>query len=197
MTMHGSISPRGPAIAKATAQLVSLFFCTGLIAGLASAEARGQDAALNISGDYKNSVGIGGGGGWSYSSDSPNISISADYVRKITGPWGLNLVIGYDKEFPEKDGKRVHSHNISLMAGVTYQVTEHIGLVAGFSRSVFEKDKGKDWKMSGNDWAVGAGIAYSYPINDRVEAGPGFTVAYDFDSKEVRSEIEMNISYSF
>ena len=198
MPMHKSISPRGPALAKTAVQLVSLFFCAGLIAILASAEARGQDAALNIPDAYKNSVGIGGGGGWSYNSDSPNISVSVDYGREIAGPWGISLVLGWDKEFRKKDGKREQSQQFALMAGVTYELTENIGVAAGFSRSLFEKESGKSWETAGsNDWGVGGGISYSYPISDRMIVGPGFTAAYDFDSKEVRSEIEMNISFAY
>ncbi len=183
---------------KAAAQLMALFVCAVLVAVLASSEARGQDASLNIPDAFKNSVGIGGGGGFSYSSDSPNISISADYGRGIAGPWGISLVIGYDKEFRKKDGKREQSQQFAFMAGVTYDLTERIGVVAGFSRGIIEKEHGKGWKTAGsNDWGVGGGISYSYPINDRVYVGPGFTAAYDFDSKEVRSEIEINISVAF
>ncbi len=176
-----------------------LLVCAVLIAVLASAEARGQDASLNIPGAFKNSVGIGGGGGFSYNSDSPNISVSVDYGRALGGPWGIALVIGWDKTFTKRAGKkRAQSQQFALQAGVSYELTERIGLVVGFSRGLIEKEGNKGWKAAGpKDWGVGAGISYAFPINDRMSVGPGLTLAYDFDSSELRSEIEINVSVAF
>ena len=183
---------------KAAAQLMALLICAVLVAVLASAEARGQDASLNIPGAFKNSVGIGGGGGFSYNSDAPNISASVNYGRAIDGPWGISLAIGWDKEFRKRSGKRDQAQQFALQAGVTYELTERIGLVAGFSRGLIEKERGKDWKTAGSDdWGVGAGISYSYPISDRVAVGPGLVTAYDFATSELRSEIEINVSVAF
>ena len=58
--------------------------------------------------------------------------------------------------------------------------------------------RGEDWKTAGSDdWAVGAGISYGYPINDRVSVGPGFITAYDFNNSELRSEIDFSVSVAF
>ncbi len=183
---------------KAAVRSMTLFTCAVLVAFLAAAEARGQDASLNIPDAFKNSVGIGGGGGFSYNNDAQNVSISANYGRAIDGPWGLSLAIGWDKDFRKADGKRTRAQQFALQVGVTYDLTEGIGLVAGFSRGLIEKESGKDWKTAGSDdWAVGGGISYSYPISDRVFVGPGLVTAYDFDNKELRSEIELNVSVAF
>lgn len=195
-------SSRYPSVApqKAAVQLTTALICGVLITVLAPAEARGQDASLNIPEGFKNSVGFGGGGGFSYSSDSPNISISADYGRAIGGPWGISVVIGYDKGFRKNKGssKRVQSEQFALMFGVSYEIRERIGVVAGFSRGLIENDGGRGWKTAGSeDWGVGAGISYSYPLRDGVSVGPGFTMAYDFENSELRSEVEMNVSFAF
>ena len=183
---------------KAAAQLMTLLVCAGLITVLASAEARGQDAALNIPDGFKNSVGIGGGAGFSYNSDSPNITVSADYGRAIVGPWGIALAIGWDKTFTKRDGKRTQAQSIDLSAGITYEITERIGLAAGFSRGLFGKERGEGWKTAGSgDWGVGAAISYAFPINDSVIVGPGLTMAYDIGDSEWRSEIDINVSAAF
>ena len=91
---------------KAAARLMALLVCAVLIAVLASAEARGQDASLNIPGAFKNSVGIGGGGGFSYNSDSPNLSVSVDYGRALGGPWDTQ--VGRDRRRDVSGGDEPH-----------------------------------------------------------------------------------------
>ena len=165
---------------------------------LAPAVAFGQNASLNIPDAFKNSVGIGGGGGFSYDSDAPNVSFTVNYGREINGPWGMSLAIGWDKEFRKSDGKRAQAQKFALQSGITYELTENIGVVVGFSRGLIEKEGGNNWKSAGsNDWAAGADISYSFATNDSVTVGPGLTTAYDFENNELRSEIEINVSVAF
>ena len=193
MTLHDLGAP-----GRVATQLAALFLGAVLIAVLASAEARGQDTSLNIPDAFKNSVGIGVGGGFSYSSDAPNFTISMDYNRAIAGPWGITVAVGWDKEFRKRDGKRTHSQAFDLSVGMTYALTERIGLAAGFSRGLIGKEEGESWKSAGtNDWGVGAAISYSYPLSDKVFVGPGFVMAYDIDNSELRSEFDISISLAF
>ena len=142
--------------------------------------------------------GIGGGAGFSYSSEAPNVTVSADYNRVIAGPWGFTVGIGWDKEFRKLNGKRIQSQSVDLSVGITYQFMERIGLVAGFSRGLIGKERGEDWESAGsNDWAIGAGLSYIFPINDRVAVGPGFVVAYDIANSEMRTEVTISLSAAF
>ncbi len=158
----------------------------------------GQDTTLNIPDAYKNSVRVGGGGGFSFDNDSRNVSVTFEYGREISGPWGMSAGIGWDKDFSKSNGRRTQSQNFALQGGITFDLTENLGLLVGFAKNLIEKEGGNDWKSSGADeWSAGVGISYSFAINERVSIGPGLVVGYDFDGKEWRTEAEINVSFAF
>lgn len=157
-----------------------------------------QDAGISIPGDYKNSIGIGAGGGFSYNNDSQNFSATLSYERSISGPWGIVAGVGYDASTRKEKGKTKDNQSVGFQMGITYDLTDAIQITAGAQKDLIDKDEGEDWKSSGGgDWAVGGGISYTWPINDRVSIGPGATPGYGFENEEWRTEIELNIGLGF
>lgn len=161
--------------------------------------ASGQDAPLNIPVDYRNSLDAGVGGGFSFGADAPTVSATLAYSRNLADRWGLTASVGWDREWRKQEsGDRKGGEQLAFQAAATFKATERLGLAAGFARTFLDREDGAGWKGAGpDDWAVGAGVSYSFPLGDRTGLGPSLVVAYDLDNKEWRMESEVGFSYAF
>lgn len=174
----------------------SVLFLLVVFVTLSAAPAHAQDAV--VASGYKNTIGLGAGGGFSLENDAPNVSVTGQYTRELSGPWSVSVSLGYDKEFRKKQGRTSESQEVSLQATLGYGLTDQWSVFGGFARGIVEKDEGKSWEWAGEkNWAVGAGVSYSIPINDRVSIGPSVVTAYSFENSEVRMEFELEVSYGF
>lgn len=154
---------------------------------------------LTAAPDYRNSFTIGTAGGVSTSKDAPAFSFSGSYDRNIAGPWGAFVGIGWEQGYEDIGTERMRSQSIDLGFGVTYDVTDSLGLGLGLTKTLTGKEEGDTWRSeaSGDAWSIDIGVGYSFDLTERVSWGPGLAISYDIDSEEVRIDIDISVGFAF
>ncbi len=156
----------------ASAILFGLFGVLLLSSGLADkAHAGSGGVTLVIPEGYKSIISVGAGGGTSLEDDSPNVSATVTFSNQIVPRFNFDLSIAYDTEInPAETGSgRRMEENVALIFTTTYEVTDRIGVFAGFARNFLGRGQGEDWVVdkTRSGFAVGGGASYAFPLSER------------------------------